>query len=56
MPSRRGMLMLHANSGITFNLEQIGKLRGGGRPAWFHAVAGAPATGCSIFVSLSTAG
>ena len=40
MPNHRGLLCMHANAGITFNLEAMRKLYSGGRPARFRAFAG----------------
>ncbi|NLF08669.1 MAG: hypothetical protein GX594_11935 [Pirellulaceae bacterium] len=40
MPKRRGLLCLHSNTGITFDLEAMRKLHAGARPARFRAVAG----------------
>ncbi len=40
MPKGRGLLSLHANMGITFNLEAMRKLYPTTRPARFRAVAG----------------
>ena len=40
MPNGRGLLSLHANMGITFNLEAMRKLYPTARPARFQAVAG----------------
>jgi hypothetical protein len=40
MPRNFGLLAMHANVGITFNLEAMRTLYPGVRPARFHAVAG----------------
>jgi hypothetical protein len=40
MPDNRGLLCMHANAGITFNLEAMRKLHPSGRPGRFRAVAG----------------
>jgi hypothetical protein len=40
MPQHRGLLCMHANAGITFNLETMRKLYSSGRPARFRALAG----------------
>ena len=40
MPKGRGLLCLHANVGITFDLEAVRKMYPGERPARFQAVAG----------------
>jgi hypothetical protein len=41
MPDRRGLLCMHANAGITFNLAAMRETYPGTRPARFRAVAGA---------------
>ena len=40
MPKHRGLLCMHANAGITFNLEAIRKMYPGRRPVRFRAYAG----------------
>jgi hypothetical protein len=45
MPHRRGLLMLHANAGITFDLERMRAIHSGAAPVRFSATAGAPRNG-----------
>jgi hypothetical protein len=40
MPDRRGLLCMHASSGITFNLEAMRAMYPNGRPARLRAIAG----------------
>ena len=40
MPQHRGLLCMHANAGITFNLEAIRKMYPGQRPIRLRAIAG----------------
>jgi len=42
MPDNRGLLGLHPNAGITFDLAAIRRAQPGTRPTRFHAVCGAP--------------
>ena len=45
MPHRGGLLCLHSNTGITFDLAAMRKMYPGARPARFRAVAGMAAPG-----------
>jgi hypothetical protein len=42
MPEKRGLLGMHANAGITFDLEAVRRAHPGAVPERFHAVAGLP--------------
>jgi hypothetical protein len=47
-PQGRGLLCLHANAGITFNIEALRKSHQGLRPARFSATAGLVPTGQAV--------
>lgn len=50
-PHRRGLLCMHTNAGITFNLEAMRELHPGSRPARFRTLAGVPKVNSVIYTA-----